>query len=721
MCRGLMEVVGSGNPGGGFASDGTGQLLVAVGNGAYGTSPSGSIPGNSPPTSLGESSVRLAVQPDGTLNATDFFTPFNSRSLDNDDLDYGSGSPVLLRSSFGTSTYPNLLLQTGKEGYVYLLDAKHLGGVGQGPGGGDAALSSLGTYGGAWTTPAVWPGDGGYVYIPTATGGTNSLGNVNQGDLNVFSVKKPLHAADPPALALSAVGPTAMGFGSSAPVVTSNGTTSGSGVVWIIRTTDAAGLNSQLQAYNATPTPMNGSTPGSLQLIGQWPIGTGMKFTPPGVANNRLFVVTRDGTLLGFGLNAQPALRGAGKTFGATVVGKTSTATLSFTASTALTLRASDVTCAICTKTTNFHVLGTTPALINGSVSLRAQGSFTVKVAFTPQGKPGAKTDVLRLVTSRGELDVPLSGSARAATPWIAASTAGLNIDGYLIGQPSPRSATLTLSNFGNETAQLSSIPGTLGPFTVSSSLRVGATLAPGASVPVTISFATSTPGIYREPLTVVTTSPGQGGSIVVDLTAVATTPPMLSIETPSINFGAVASGTSALEAVTFSNLGGSTMRLSGFSSTNPDFELLHPPSPGIGVVAHSRVTLEVLFVPTSDGTISGSLLVSPDGIAGGSVALTGVGTGPGYRIPTLGASGWQYGGSAVNSGEVTALTSDGEFEAGSAFWPVPVTSRTLSVNFRGAAREGTGGDGLTFTLLDTSAITTATSAAVGGHGTFEG
>ncbi|MEI6700262.1 MAG: choice-of-anchor D domain-containing protein [Actinomycetota bacterium] len=707
--------------GGGFASDGKGQLLVAVGNGSYGSSPSGSISGSTPPSSLGESSVRLVAQPDGTLKATDFFTPFNALALDNDDLDYGSGSPVLLPPSFGTSSYPNLLVQTGKEGYVYLLDAHHLGGVGQGPGGGDDVLSSIGTYGGAWTTPAVWPGDGGFVFIPTATGGTNSLGNASQGDLNVFDVNKPSTANDPPTLALKAVGPMAMGFGTSAPVVTSNGTKKGSGVVWMVRTTNGAGLNAELQAYNATPTPGAGSSPGGLQLLGQWPIGTAMKFTPPGIANNRVYVVNRDGQLLAFGLNAQTLLRGGGATYPGVVTGQTSSTTLTFTAAKALSLRMSDTDCGICTKTSDFQVLSTSSKAKGGVINLQALSRLSVTVAFRPQGKPGAKADVLRLVTSLGEVDVPLLGTARAATPWIGSSTAGLNMKGYTIGQRAPATARITVTNFGNAPAQVASMSSNISPFSVSSVLRVGSILAAGASAQITVSFSSSSPGLYHDTFNLTTTTPGKNGAISVDLMAVASTPPSLSISTSLIDFGTTLSGTSTLKAVTIANDGGSTMVISRLRMTNPAFQLLHPPSTDIGVVPGSSVTLELLFVPTTSGNNSGSLEIKPNGIASTSISLVGIGTGTGFRLPSLGAPGWQYGGSSTVEGETIALTADDPFSAGSAFWPVPVSSRTLSVNFRGTAREGSGGDGLTFTLLDTSAITTETSSPVGGPGELEG
>lgn len=81
--------------GGGLMSDGPGRIFFVSGNGA--SPPPG--PGTSPPGDLAESVVRLAVQPDGSLTAQDFFSPQNDPVLDSGDLDFGSGGPAASRSA----------------------------------------------------------------------------------------------------------------------------------------------------------------------------------------------------------------------------------------------------------------------------------------------------------------------------------------------------------------------------------------------------------------------------------------------------------------------------------------------------------------------------------------------------------------------------------------------------------------------------------------------
>ena len=117
--------------GGGLVSDGDGQIIFATGN-DWSSLP-GPTAGHAPPGALGESIVRLSVQADGTLAATDFFSPTERDALNQGDTDLGSGAPaVALPASPGTAAHPNLLMpRPGGRRYFYLLDRDDLGGYQQ--------------------------------------------------------------------------------------------------------------------------------------------------------------------------------------------------------------------------------------------------------------------------------------------------------------------------------------------------------------------------------------------------------------------------------------------------------------------------------------------------------------------------------------------------------------------------------------------------------------
>ena len=275
--------------GGGLVSDGPGQILFTTGN--DGNPAPVPISGSNPPGALGESVVRLSVQPDGSLVATDFFQPGESAALNQWDLDLGSGAPVALPGvPFGTEEHPNLMVQIGKSGWGYLLDRDHLGGFSQGPDGADDVLQQFGPDGQVWGKPSVWPGDGGYLYVPE---GMSCSPGTAPGCLQVYSFR--VDPSGQPALSLAATSDDAFGYGSGSGVITSDGIRSGSAAFWIIWSPDGSGVGSQLRAYDAVPLD------GTLNLLFEAEVGQGSKFAMPGVGNGRIYVGTRDGHVLGFG------------------------------------------------------------------------------------------------------------------------------------------------------------------------------------------------------------------------------------------------------------------------------------------------------------------------------------------------------------------------------------------------------------------------------------
>ncbi len=282
--------------GGGLVSDRPGQILFATGNDGN----SAPVPtlGTSPPGALGESVVRLSVQPDGSLLATDFFQPEESAALNEWDLDLGSGAPVALPGSpFGTPEHPNLMVQIGKSGVGYLLDREHLGGFAQASDGADDVIQRFGPDGQVWSKPSVWPGDGGYLYVPA---GASCPPPAGAGCLEVYSFQ--VDSSGQPSLSLAATSVDVFGFGSGSGVITSEGTRSGSAALWIIWSPDSSGVDSQLRAYDAVPVG------GMLNLLFEASIGQGSKFATPGVGNGEIYVGTRDGHVLGFGMLSTPEL-----------------------------------------------------------------------------------------------------------------------------------------------------------------------------------------------------------------------------------------------------------------------------------------------------------------------------------------------------------------------------------------------------------------------------
>jgi hypothetical protein len=135
-----------------------GRMFISTGNGDFtGTPPY--IAG----MDFGDSVVDLDLT-GGAPSVTDDFTPSIQAVLGTTDGDQGAGGALILPTQ-SAGAYPNLLVQAGKSGTVYLLDRDNLGGYTPT---GDQAVQVLplavGTSGpnaktGVWSSPAYWNGN----------------------------------------------------------------------------------------------------------------------------------------------------------------------------------------------------------------------------------------------------------------------------------------------------------------------------------------------------------------------------------------------------------------------------------------------------------------------------------------------------------------------------------------------------------------------------------
>jgi outer membrane protein assembly factor BamB len=450
--------------GGGLISDGDGQIVFATGNDF--TALPGPVAGKKPPTVLGESIVRLSVQADGTLAATDFFSPANRDTLNGSDGDLGSGAPVALPDALGTAAHPHLLAQDGKFGYLYLLDRDDLGGYKQGADGGDRVLQVLGPGGGVWSKPAVWPGDGGYIYVPVID---NCTPDNSSGCLLAFKMGA---AADgTPQLSPAATSSSTFSYGTSAVVVTADGTRSGSALLWTVWSSGWTGAGGELRAYDAVP--QNGTF--TLRYLAG--TGTSAKFTSPAVGDGHIYVGTREGHLIGFGVTGAPALRAQGAAFAPTLVGDEVVSSVQVTAS-------GPVTIASLGTSGDFAL---TEAAPETPFAVAAGGSFSIPVAFEPTTE-GAIVGTLRIATDGGSFAIPLSGVGQSAVPMLTMTPSVLTFAPIVMGNVSTQ--TVTITNVSDSSMTLTGITPPAAPFSPTGLPGPGAILDPGQSFTATITYA---------------------------------------------------------------------------------------------------------------------------------------------------------------------------------------------------------------------------------------
>ncbi len=128
----------------GPAADPDGNVYLVTGNGKF----SAFRPGG---RDYGDSIVKLGFT-SGSLTVRDFFTPSNQQELDANDLDLGSGGPVLLPDQSGP--HRRLLIAGGKGGGIYIIDRDHMG---QYHSGDDShAVQVIRKTQGIYSAPAYW-------------------------------------------------------------------------------------------------------------------------------------------------------------------------------------------------------------------------------------------------------------------------------------------------------------------------------------------------------------------------------------------------------------------------------------------------------------------------------------------------------------------------------------------------------------------------------------
>ncbi len=604
--------------GGGLVSDGSGRIIVATGNGV---SPAPG-PGTSPPSTLAESVIRLQVNADGSLTAKDFFSPTNNTKLDQDDTDFGSGGPLALPSGFGTTAHPHLLVQDGKDGRVYLLDRDNLGGTGQGAGGTDASVGPpLGPYNGMWGHPAFWGGDGGYVYDVE-----------NQGYLR--ALKYGVNGAGLPTLTSAATSSSTFGYTSGSPVVTSSGTTSGSAIVWAVYSDGSNGANGQLRAYDALPVG------GQLHLRYSAPIGTATKFIVPATDGNRVFVGTRDGKIIGFGRPTSAALTSSPTDFGNVNVGSTANATVTVTAARAVTI----------SSISTAAPFGATPPAL--PVSLTTGQTLSVPVRFTPTATGGA-TGSLSFVTDTGNVALDLHGNGTQTG--LGATPSTLAFDTVPTG--AHNTIGVSIVNTGTSSVTITGSTAPSAPFTATGFPANGSTLAPGASVSVSVTYTPTVAGNQSSSLSV----SSNAGSVTVPISGNAVTGAShLSITPNPVAFGSVSVGQTATQTFDITNTGNITLTLTKAAPPVGAFNTTTPVSEGQqlspGDVIHQTVT----FTPSVTGAQSAVYSITGDDGQGAiAVQLTGTGvTGTGT---TNIAAGKPTASSSTQSGFPASNVTDGD------------------------------------------------------------
>jgi outer membrane protein assembly factor BamB len=263
----------------GLTGDGKGGVLAATGNGLTTKAPPPAEGATTPPpptdddgTNMVFSVIRVKLTGDALALADHYFPP-NTAALGMRDLDLATGVNVL----------PGLIMAGGKEGMIYLLDdnLKQKGAPVKVDTNPDSKRNSV------LHMLTVWNGPSGPVVFTWPTGGGLTSFAVADGQLKppvTNAVRTPAHPG-------------------GSVTVSSDGTKAGTGVVWA--TVPDLGdswhetADGKLFAFDAADI---NKVLWSSDLDSADTVGKYAKFSPPVVANGRVYVVTFDQKIVAYGL-----------------------------------------------------------------------------------------------------------------------------------------------------------------------------------------------------------------------------------------------------------------------------------------------------------------------------------------------------------------------------------------------------------------------------------
>lgn len=248
----------------GPATDDSGNVLFVTGNSDYsGTTYDGV-------TNIQESVVKVSSDLTSVL---DVFTPKNQASLDEGDVDFGSGGVLVLPDQPGS--IPHMAVAAGKTGSMFLMNEDHLGGYST------VKNSVLATY-------SVGPCWCGQSYFVDPSDGLGRVVTSGGHTVHVWRVQTSPKVALVRVSSKSVIGIQNPGFFTS---ISSNGTSNP--IIWALsHPTNAKGNPIYLYAFN----PESVSSGIMQQLVkvkaGSWPSITGNSNLVPMVANGEVFVAS---------------------------------------------------------------------------------------------------------------------------------------------------------------------------------------------------------------------------------------------------------------------------------------------------------------------------------------------------------------------------------------------------------------------------------------------
>lgn len=371
--------------------------------------------------------------------------------------------------------------------------------------------------------------------------------------------------------------------------------------------------------------------------------------------------------------------------FGTVQVGNSSTLseTITNTGGSSVTITAATTTGA------GFSISG-----LSLPLTLTAGQSKTFNVTFAPSSAGSVNGNVaITSNASNPTLNIPLSGTG-VAPGALTANPSSLSFGSVTIGSSSTLSETVT--NTGGSSVTITSATTTGAGFSVSG-LSLPLTLTAGQSKTFSVTFAPSSAGSVNGNIAIV--SNASNPTLNIPLSGNGVTQGTLSANPTSLSFGNVTVGGSSSLSETLTNTGGSSLTITQATTTGAGFSVSGLSLP-LTLTAGQSKTFNVIFAPSSAGSVNGNLAITSNGSNPTlNIPLSGTGVTPGTLSanPTsLSFGNVQTGSSSTLSETITntggatvtvsqATTTGAGFSISGLSLPLTLTagqSKTFSVTF---------------------------------------
>jgi len=257
----------------------------------------------------------------------------------------------------------------------------------------------------------------------------------------------------------------------------------------------------------------------------------------------------------------------------------------------------------------------------NCGASVPAAANCTLSVTFTPT-TAGTRTGSILIVDAAAGSPHVINLSAVGSGAIASLAPTSLTFSSQQVGTSSAAQA-VTLTNTGNVALSVGTLQ-TTGDFAEVN--NCSATLAPGSSCVINVTFTPTASGVRSGTLTISDNAQASPQSVSLTGTGSAAPLAIATVSPTSLVFTGQQVGTSsATRSVTLTNTGTLTLNLGTLQTTGDFAQVNNCPAT---LAANASCTINVTFTPTASGARSGSLTITDNALASPqSVSLSGNGS----------------------------------------------------------------------------------------------